>query len=75
VKFPLQTLLLAIGLGVTFDLQSSAPNRLPNLVLIYADDVGYGDWSCYGAKSVKTPNLDRLAQHGLRYPPVERNAD
>ncbi len=39
----------------------------PNIVLIYADDVGYGDLGCYGATSVKTPNLDRLAKQGLRF--------
>lgn len=39
----------------------------PNIVLIYADDVGYGDLSCYGATGVKTPNLDRLAAGGLRF--------
>jgi arylsulfatase A-like enzyme len=44
----------------------AAPAR-PNIVLIYADDVGYGDLSCYGASAVKTPNLDRLAKHGLRF--------
>jgi arylsulfatase A-like enzyme len=39
----------------------------PNVVLIYADDIGYGDLSCYGAKAVKTPNLDRIAQRGVRF--------
>src|ERR1043166_2484990 len=39
----------------------------PNIVLIYADDVGYGDLSCYGATSVRTPNLDRLAGGGVRF--------
>jgi arylsulfatase A-like enzyme len=39
----------------------------PNIVLIYADDVGYGDISCYGASQVKTPNLDRLAGGGMRF--------
>ena len=39
----------------------------PNIVLIYADDVGYGDLSCYGAKSVQTPNLDRHARSGVRF--------
>src|SRR5690242_21478832 len=38
----------------------------PNIVFIYADDVGYGDLSCYGATRVKTPNLDKLAGGGLR---------
>lgn len=39
----------------------------PNIVLILADDVGYGDLSCYGATRIKTPNLDRLAAAGLRF--------
>ncbi len=39
----------------------------PNLIVILADDVGYGDLGCYGATQVKTPNLDRLAVDGLRF--------
>ncbi len=39
----------------------------PNIIIIYADDLGYGDVSCYGATRLKTPNLDRLADHGLRF--------
>lgn len=43
------------------------PPPPPHIVLIYADDLGYGDVSCYGAKAVQTPNLDRLAAAGLRF--------
>lgn len=39
----------------------------PNFVLIYGDDVGFGDVSCYGATGVTTPNVDRLAAEGLRF--------
>jgi arylsulfatase A-like enzyme len=39
----------------------------PNVVLIYADDLGYGDVSCYGASRVKTPNIDKLAGQGIRF--------
>ena len=39
----------------------------PNIVLIYGDDVGYGDVGCYGAKTIPTPNIDRLATRGLRF--------
>lgn len=39
----------------------------PNIVLILADDIGYGDFGSYGATKVKTPNVDRLASQGLRF--------
>ena len=39
----------------------------PNIVLILADDLGYGDLGCYGATKIKTPNMDRLASEGLRF--------
>lgn len=45
----------------------AASDGLPNIVLIYADDLGYGDVSCYGATRVQTPAIDRLAQEGLRF--------
>ena len=38
----------------------------PNIVMIYADDLGYGDLSCYGS-AIATPNLDRLAEEGARF--------
>jgi len=41
-------------------------SRLPNLILILADDMGYGDAGCYGSKELATPNLDALARGGLR---------
>jgi arylsulfatase A-like enzyme len=44
-----------------------AREGLPNILLIYADDLGYGDVSCYGATRVQTPNIDRLAREGLRF--------
>ena len=47
----------------------SAPDnaRQPNIVFILADDIGYGDLSCYGATRVQTPNVDRLAASGVRF--------
>lgn len=56
----------AAGLAVAADQSRAASKNKPNIVFIYADDVGYGDLSCYGATRVKTPNLDRLAGGGLR---------
>lgn len=40
---------------------------LPNIVIILADDLGYGDLSCYGATKVNTPNIDRLANEGMLF--------
>jgi len=39
----------------------------PNIILIFMDDMGYGDLSCYGATQYKTPNLDKLASQGMRF--------
>ena len=39
----------------------------PNIILIFADDQGYGDLGCYGSKMIKTPHLDRLAREGMRF--------
>ena len=41
--------------------------RRPNVIIIYADDLGYGDLQCYGAKNVETPNVNRLASQGIRF--------
>lgn len=41
--------------------------KLPNIIIIEADDLGYGDLSCYGAKSINTPGMDRIANEGLRF--------
>lgn len=43
------------------------PRQHPNIVLIMADDLGYGDLSCYGARSLRTPSIDKLATEGIRF--------
>ena len=45
----------------------NAQEKQPNVIIIYADDLGYGDLSCYGAQGVTTPNTDRLAAQGIRF--------
>lgn len=45
----------------------NAPARTPNIVVILADDLGYGDVGCYGATKVKTPHIDQLARDGIRF--------
>ncbi len=70
---PLKTLLhLLCFLGLALPAlavagRPSQKSRLPNIVVILADDLGYGDVGCYGAKRVATPHVDRLAREGLRF--------
>ncbi|MFM7071536.1 MAG: sulfatase [Planctomycetota bacterium] len=49
---------------------TTAPRAMaapPNIVLLFADDLGYGDVGCFGAKDIHTPNLDRMAKEGMRF--------
>jgi arylsulfatase A-like enzyme len=39
----------------------------PNIIILYADDLGYGDLSCYGATLIRTPNIDRIAHEGIKF--------
>src|SRR2546426_4841369 len=58
--------LMLPGLLHAAALQAPKPEK-PNIVFILADDIGYGDFGCYGATKVKTPNVDALARQGLRF--------
>ena len=46
---------------------ATAPKDKPNFVIIYTDDQGYGDLSCFGSKTIRTPHLDRLAAEGRKF--------
>lgn len=59
--------ILACLLALSSSLSAEQPARKPNIVLLFADDLGYGDLACYGAKNIRTPNLDRLARDGTRF--------
>jgi arylsulfatase A len=59
--------LLAGALGVVCKASPAADARKPNIVIILADDLGYGDLGCYGQTKIKTPNIDRLAAEGTRF--------
>src|SRR5687767_12574464 len=53
--------------AVCFASTVAAQGTKPNIILIFADDLGYADVGCYGAKGFKTPNLDCMAKEGVRF--------
>lgn len=58
--------LLALGIAAALGARTSEA-KPPNIILIYADDLGYGDLGIYGHHTIKTPRLDRLARQGMRF--------
>ena len=64
--------LISLIAGVLSGLVSADAKR-PNFLLIYTDDQGYGDVSTYGAKDVRTPNIDGLAAEGMLFTTMRAN--
>ena len=62
----LQTIFVLTAASLAVNTSYAQPHS-PNVVLIFMDDLGYGDLSCYGATGYKTPNLDKLASQGIRF--------
>lgn len=58
--FPLLFLLLLVA-------RVDAATTRPNVIMVLIDDMGWGDFSCFGNRDAKTPNVDRLAAEGIRY--------
>lgn len=65
-KQDLSLITLALLAAQTTAAQKATPQR-PNIVFILADDMGYGDLSCFGSRHVKTPNIDRLSETGTTF--------
>ncbi|MCU0473563.1 MAG: arylsulfatase [Bacteroidales bacterium] len=64
---PATSLLLFASLAVSGCSNANKEKPLPNIVFILADDMGYGDLSCYGQKKFPTPNIDNLAHQGMLF--------
>jgi arylsulfatase A len=71
VDFKPRWILALLALAVTFaapcSLSGADRAKTPNIVLIFADDQGYADLGCFGAKGFATPNIDRIAKEGIRF--------
>ena len=58
---------LALALGANPLPASQSKAKRPNIVVVLADDMGYGDLACYGHPAIKSPNLDKFATQGVRF--------
>jgi len=67
MKVTLMIALLLAPLAVPHGMGSPKPPSQPNIIVILADDLGYGDLGCFGAQTIATPRLDRMAKEGLRF--------
>ncbi|HUW18833.1 MAG TPA: sulfatase-like hydrolase/transferase [Sedimentisphaerales bacterium] len=63
----------AVATGSAISFGADNKESKPNIVLILADDLGYGDLGCYGNKTINTPNLDALAKGGMRFTDFHSN--
>lgn len=64
---------LLLSFGILFSMCQPRDFERPNIILIVADDLGYGDIGCYGNKDIRTPSLDKLAAEGLRFTDFHSN--
>ena len=71
MKFLMQPFLFIIVFSVfsctSTTQQNEKTTQKPNVVIIYIDDLGYGDVGCYGSKTIQTPNIDKLASNGILF--------
>jgi len=63
---PIIIFFLAIACSTQIQ-KSENENKSPNFVVVFIDDMGYGDAGCYGATGYVTPNIDKLAAEGMRF--------
>jgi len=57
----------ALPLAARLQAEPARGTRKPNVIIIFADDLGYGDLGCYGSRLIRTPRLDRLAAEGMKF--------
>ena len=63
----MKRILFFLLLSFFFSCETKESKTLPNIIIIYADDLGYGDVSSYGVGKLQTPNIDKIANKGTRF--------
>ena len=66
LKFVLSNL-IAVGVAMSSSVVTAESGKLPNIIVFLADDLGYGDVGCYGAKDIATPHIDSLCSEGMKF--------
>ncbi len=67
MKFTLGKIILIVCCAFLFEQTHAQQAKKPNVILIYTDDLGFGDVSCNGTSAIPTPNIDKLAKTGVRF--------
>jgi len=63
----MKIVIVIISLFIIGVASGQSKNATPNVIIIFTDDQGYNDVSCYGSPTIKTPNLDKMAANGIRF--------
>jgi len=66
-RLSLGVFMLLIFLSSCEGLKEKVTEKRPNIIFILADDLGYGELGCYGQEKIETPNIDQLAEEGIRF--------
>ena len=65
---------LIVGILIALSLNSISDAKKPNVVVVFIDDMGWGDFSCFGNTHAQTPHIDRMAAEGIRFEQFYVNA-
>ena len=67
LALPLPFMAMNVPSAIAAKKTAPTPQERPNIIYLMFDDLGYGDLGCYGQEKIETPNIDALAQNGIRF--------
>ncbi len=74
IKFALSAILFLFSWAIPLFCDGTCIASSPNIIMVFIDDMGWGDFSCFGNQDAETPNIDRLAAEGIRFSQFYVNA-